>query len=492
MARINPQADGPLQATLLEATTAASVRAAEGQEIFSPIAAFLDKHQSQTSLAPHQQDALEALSNDLADIAQQHLNAYIRGVPLTKASSAIAPAPTPDSLTPSPPPSRPPSGLAQSTYASVAQINSGKTAAIKKTGKPKPLKTETEAPPDTRLFVRLSPNHLAKNIDAFAICSSLRSRLGENSKLLKGVQSIKTGFALTPSSPDTLGALEAQRETISSFFAHCQIERSSRWIAYRVTNIPRKVGQLTESQYAMIPVNPEILSAEVTEATGLTPISVAETTSSAAEPNNISSSWFINFPENSRAKLPVRLPLFGKITNAQPLTRKTKTTQCTHCWMWHNSRSCARNPRCRLCGSTQHTEEGHTHSCTGLAPHICPPRCLHCHGPHPADYKLCLLRPSKPSQRCTKTQQAEIRKICSLTLTKARTESQCCIQAPSASNTSQEQASSADIQHLPSPLRPTTPPQQGPADSPPVTTRAVRFATPQPQNRFDTLMSEIL
>ncbi|CBF81843.1 predicted protein [Aspergillus nidulans FGSC A4] len=110
---------------------------------------------SQTSLAPHQQDALEALSNNLADIAQQHLNAYIRGVSLTKASSAIAPAPTTDSLTPSPPPSRPPSGLAQSTYASVAQINSGKTAAIKKTGKPKPLKTETEAPPDTRLFTPL-------------------------------------------------------------------------------------------------------------------------------------------------------------------------------------------------------------------------------------------------------------------------------------------------------------------------------------------------
>lgn len=491
MASFNAQADGPLQAALLEATTAASVRAAEGQKIYSPIAAFLDKHRSQTNLAPHQQAALEALSNDLADIAQQHLNAYISGVPLTKASSAIAPAPV--SLPPSPPPSRPPSGLAQSTYASAAQSNPGKTATLKKTGKPKPLNsTAKEELPDTRLFVRLSPSHPAKNMDAYAICSSLRSRLGENNKLLKGVQSIKTGFALIPSFPDTIGALEAQRETITSFFVTCQIERSSRWISYRVTNIPRKVGQLTESQYAMIPVNPEILSAEVTEATGLTPISVAETTSSAADPSTLSSSWFINFTENSKAKLPVKLPLFGMITNAQPLSRKTKTTQCTRCWMWHNSRSCARNPRCRLCGSTQHAEEGHTNSCAGPPPHTCPPRCLHCHGPHPADYKLCLLRPSKPGQRCTKIQQAEIRKTYSLTHTKARAESQCCIQTLPAPKASQEQAIPAATQHLPSPFRPTTPPQQGLADFPPATARAVRFATPQPQNRFDTLMSENL
>jgi hypothetical protein len=38
---------------LLETTTAASSRAAEGQKIFSPIAAFLDEHRSQTGLAPH-------------------------------------------------------------------------------------------------------------------------------------------------------------------------------------------------------------------------------------------------------------------------------------------------------------------------------------------------------------------------------------------------------------------------------------------------------
>jgi hypothetical protein len=223
MAGTNNQPDGPLQAILLETTTTASLRAAEGQKIFSPIVAFLDEHQSQTGLAPHQQNALKALSNDLANLAQQHFNAYISGVPFT----LTTPAPAPASLPPSPPPSRPPSGLAQSTYASVSQITPAKVASTPKTS----TRPKTPAPsqrPDTRLFVRLPPTHITKNMDAYAIYTRLRSHLSPDSKALKGVQSIKTGFTLLPASPEALSALEAQKETISTFFNNYQIKRNSR------------------------------------------------------------------------------------------------------------------------------------------------------------------------------------------------------------------------------------------------------------------------
>ncbi|EED16649.1 hypothetical protein TSTA_017240 [Talaromyces stipitatus ATCC 10500] len=70
MARKGSGTDGPLQTALLESTFAATTRASEGQKIFSPIAAFLDKHRSQTAgLAPHLLRALTALSDDLASIA---------------------------------------------------------------------------------------------------------------------------------------------------------------------------------------------------------------------------------------------------------------------------------------------------------------------------------------------------------------------------------------------------------------------------------------
>ncbi|EED14575.1 conserved hypothetical protein [Talaromyces stipitatus ATCC 10500] len=126
MARKGPGTDGPLQTALLESTSAATTRASEGQKIFSPIAAFLDKHRSQTTgLAPHLLRALTALSDDLASVAQQHFNAYISGISTTSILPALSPSPssspTPNPLPPSPPPSRPPSGLNQSTYATITQ-----------------------------------------------------------------------------------------------------------------------------------------------------------------------------------------------------------------------------------------------------------------------------------------------------------------------------------------------------------------------------------
>jgi hypothetical protein len=53
----------------------------------------------------------------------------------------------------------------------------------------------------------------------------------------------------------------------------------------------------------MIFINLEILSAEVAEATGLISIAVSETPASAANPNTILLSWFINFFKESKAML---------------------------------------------------------------------------------------------------------------------------------------------------------------------------------------------
>ncbi|EED20553.1 hypothetical protein TSTA_037710, partial [Talaromyces stipitatus ATCC 10500] len=96
MARKGPGTDGPLQTALLESTSAATTRASEGQKIFSPIAAFLDKHRSQTTgLAPHLLRALTALSDDLASVAQRHFSAYISGISTTSILPALSPSPSP-------------------------------------------------------------------------------------------------------------------------------------------------------------------------------------------------------------------------------------------------------------------------------------------------------------------------------------------------------------------------------------------------------------
>ncbi|EED15778.1 hypothetical protein TSTA_009030 [Talaromyces stipitatus ATCC 10500] len=467
MARKGPGTDGPLQTALLESTSAATTRASEGQKIFSPIAAFLDKHRSQTTgLAPHLLRALTALSDDLASVAQRHFSAYI-------------------------------SGLEQSTYATITQyapVKSTPTTHSKAHVK-KPMPLVKQPLPDNRLFVRLPADHAARKMEAYAIYSSLRSQLNSNSSALKEVQATKTGFALCPSSPEALLTLEAQKEIISAFFVNCQIERSSRWVSYRVTNVPRKVGQILDGQYSLIPVNPTLLSSEISETTRLKPISISETATSAANPDTLSSSWFVNFPEGTKLPLPIQLRLFGTITNARHLSKRTTVIQCTRCWKWHNARSCARPSRCRLCGSSEHTEQGHVNRCTALEPHQCPPRCIHCHGPHPADFPECLLRP-KGNSKHTKAQQAEIRKSCAINLAKARTEGGCSTQLSIGTQETpmalDEMPTQPPTHEIISPFRSVTPPPRAPTEDPPITARAVRFTTPQSQNRFASLLEREL
>lgn len=85
---------GPLQAALLKTTTAATIRASEGQRVFNHIAAFLNKHHAlAASLEPHLQRALAALNNNLTTMAQHHFRMYIVGNNPLLFSSAIFPLP---------------------------------------------------------------------------------------------------------------------------------------------------------------------------------------------------------------------------------------------------------------------------------------------------------------------------------------------------------------------------------------------------------------
>jgi hypothetical protein len=115
--------------------------------------------------------------------------------------------------------------------------------------------------------------HKARQAGAFALFVALKARLGEQPTLLKEVQAVKTGFALCMDSLEDLTALEKSVDTMTQLIGECTIERQSKWITYRLDNIPRTVNLLNGSCV----IGADYLSKSILEITGQTPIRTAET-----------------------------------------------------------------------------------------------------------------------------------------------------------------------------------------------------------------------
>ena len=198
----------------------------------------------------------------------------------------------------------------------------------------------------------------------------------------------------------------AEKVNSVGLFGNAPIERASPWTSYRIENFPRNYGTLNENlQYCLQAVSPEAISEALKVAAGAAPVAIQASQDNDQNVRSPSTTWIVRFPE-SHNRLPRALYLFGCRTYVRLLPRRTTIIHCTRCWLWHISRSCAAAPRCSLCGSTQHTKENHGCLCAATGDHVCPPRCIHCHGPHPADSLNCPLRPNQSSAPKSKSQMS--------------------------------------------------------------------------------------
>ena len=211
----------------------------------------------------------------------------------------------------------------------------------------------------------------------------------------------------------------------------------------------------------------------LTDATGITPAMAHETTASAANPQEPTATWLVKFPMEASPSLR-NLRLFGIMTHARTLPRRKTVIQCARCFQWHNERSCARSHHCRLCGSTQHQENSHP-TCDGSS-HRCPPRCIHCHGPHPADDPDCPLRPHPNQKPVSKKARAELRSAGAAARLASRAKAGCG-KAASSQAAPQNGLEAMETDNPASrPQTPTTPPSSRAPTTPPVTQRATRTA----------------
>jgi hypothetical protein len=486
-----------LSESLLAVTTAASTRAEEATLLFSNIASMLDAQlqgEPEKAVPHHLRKSFYAFCQDISTVAQHHFDSHVRGAPRppppytfpsSRSSSPITPpsaigSPTPtEETTAHEPVAAPEAHRAQAqrhtpTYASVI---TRPTPTPRASHQPTKKALPKTPPPDNRLFVRLPEDHVLRAVSTYSIQNDLNKALEK--KLVKEIQTTRTGFALCPLSPEAQDSLEALIPQITALFSEkgpCVVEKASNLVSYRIALIPRSFQGFQDNQVTQIRVTPEHLSSALTEELGSTPTQVVETRHSSEALHTFSSSWIARFPSGTPT-LPRSPLLFGARASVKLLPKRVAVIQCNRCLMWHNERTCARLARCRLCGSTTHAENEHT-PCSTIA-HPCPPRCFHCHGPHPADSLECLLRPKPNQVALTKQQKAQIRQSCSAVSLRIKTAS-CPPSTSEPSPVRQDTSHVMEIEIPAAPSRPSTPLASQAPTIPPPTSQGSRYSTPSP------------
>lgn len=407
--RHTPPDPPPLSQTLRDAINASNTRAQEGQRVFGPISALWDGYVDSDEvrqLPAKLRKPLLALCHEMSRIATDHFDAYLKGqrapqsphTPQSPASTqpgsdtdATDNRPIVQALPPNPTP----------TYAQIAA--QAPPPRVRKA----PAKVPTKPRPDSRLFVRIGPEHKARKAGPFAMLIALKGLLGANSTLIQEVQEVPTGLALCTRSPEALSKLEEYTKAIEAYIGDCIIQKQSPWTTYRLTNIPRTInlldglGQITNNI-----VTDTIIADAIRELTSQPAVRVVEAKESA-ERGLYNSTWIISFITANHTLLPRTLRILGATATTSMFKPKPKTAQCSKCYKWHNARTCILPQHCRICGATKHQEDTHSTRCIAPSPHTCPARCLHCGGPHPADHPHCPLRPTTRGPK-TKSERTAI------------------------------------------------------------------------------------
>lgn len=479
---ISPNPAPTLSHDLLKIVEAATARTKEGQRIFGPLTKVWDDYMQTDEvrrLPAYLRKPLAALCSEITATANRHFDAYIKGIiptPPIRTLPALAKGLSSPQAPPTPCPSPDPTA-GQKTFAQATALPA-QNQPSQTHRQPQPRSTKLAAArPDTRLFVRIGLEHPAREAGAFAVFTSLKAGLGAKAHLLSEVQAVNSGFALCTRSIEALATLEECSAQMAGLIGNCHIERQAIWNTYRLDNVPRTVriiGGLNRLENSTVTADSVITA--IRDSTGQTAIRATETKKST-ESGLFSTSWTIHFLAATHKPIPRSLRILGTTASAHSIFLKPKTTQCTRCYLWHNSRSCTRPQRCRLCGSNNHLEGNHSTNCTTEGPHTCPARCLHCGGPHAADNMECPLRPVHGVPK-TKSQREAITKAGKSTRARAAAAA-LCSRTPAPDTPMEEEA----VPPSPTPKTPTRP---APIVPPSTTGPPTRFFLAGGQNIFST------
>ncbi|CCU74397.1 putative effector protein [Blumeria hordei DH14] len=309
----------------------------------------------QSAGAQHLRGLPPTIAADLKAIVTRSAARVIAGLPVFEQSQTAPnikvgaqPAPQPE----------PP---ASSTYANAAKKNLSVPAHLPK-ATPRVTSPKKKNRPDSRVMIRLAPDHPLRFQDSLLVRTKLRSFL-EKPELIKDIRSVPSGLA--PVAPSSDQAPELMQAALA-LQPPQELCRSK----------DRKNEKISSS--AQFPNMEELAAAKIDTKSIF---SISWTRNSLASPEWEGTLRLV-VAKPAADELLSSARLFARSAKIRPADNRPRLQVCQRCHGYHNINACTRRARCGLCASDSHK-----------GPCTTPIKCLTCAGPHVASSTGCPARP---------------------------------------------------------------------------------------------------
>ncbi|KAI0995653.1 hypothetical protein K3495_g12526 [Podosphaera aphanis] len=233
---------------LLSTTSAADTRNHEATLMFQDIASVLDDAlEEYSSLPQHLQKSFRNFVADLNSVARRHLECHVRGsqrppIPYSATSTVQASfvQPVKKKCANDSHPKRPKAYATVAMTPATKQHSQAPPRPVTAQAHSRPKAQAKSKPEGNRLLVRVGQGHPALGSSPYAIMLQLNTFLQE--KLVREIQTIKTGFAICPVSVEAQEKLTARMGEIESSLSRqgqCKVEKPGQHVAYRLSGVPR-------------------------------------------------------------------------------------------------------------------------------------------------------------------------------------------------------------------------------------------------------------
>lgn len=180
-------------------------------------------------------------------------------------------------------------------------------------------------PGDNRLLVCVRFSHPVLSMSLYAIMFQVNSFLGE--KLVREIQTIKTGFAICPVSAAVQETLITRMNDIESHLStkgQFKVEKPENYIAYWISGVPQSYPGNNSTSIDLIKITAADVSEALLDLTNIAILKVLGFPGSSETEFSDKKSWLVIYPKGN--KLSGNLPNFGVRVRLLTSAKETKNS----------------------------------------------------------------------------------------------------------------------------------------------------------------------